>query len=101
MVLLHIPTVLRNYQSVLANPLDGLDHVGLETEVERGKSQFFEVVVEMGATLNGNFYGLVGILVVVAVLCIDLFEVLVVEELVQNHPRQPCLVRVVVLHEDF
>ena len=97
-VLLHVFAILLDDDLVLADPLDGLDHVAFEAEVEGGESQLLEVIAKELVLLSGHLDRLVSVLVVVAVLGVYWLEVVPVEELGLKHSRQLGEVGVIVLH---
>lgn len=97
-VLLHVFAILLDNDLVLADPLDGLDHVTFEAEVEGSESQLLQVIAKELVLLSSHLDCLVSVLVVVAVLGVDWLEVVPVEEVGLKHSRQLGEVGVVVLH---
>jgi hypothetical protein len=63
--------------------LDRLDHNRLQTHVYGDESYFFEVLGKRGVIADDKFDSLVSSFVVVAISCVDLLEIFLIEELVQ------------------
>lgn len=94
MVFLHVPVILVDDESVLAQSLDWFDHVAFEGETDGGKSYIFEMLNEGSVTGHDGLDCLVSSAVVVAVVCVGLFELVPIEEVIQEYLREPGTVRI-------
>lgn len=94
---LHVLEVVAEQQLVLAEPLDGLDEVGVEG-IAGCNADFLEQVAKAGVVAVEDLGHFVGLGVVGAVARVHLLEIVLPEELVVDDRRETGCAMVVVLH---